>query len=112
MKNFILSATLLVTSSLLLPAQELATLVDDGLKAMNEEKWEQALALNAQAIEKHGEDSKSALDTYGPQFGMIWFRKGICELQLKKFDDAIKSFEVTYKDFPNTPEKDGNAFEK
>ena len=112
MKNFILSATLLVTSSLLLPAQELATLVDDGLKAMNEGKWEQALALNAQAIEKHGEDSKAALDTYGPQFGMIWFRKGICELQLKKFDDAVKSFEATYKDFPNTPEKDGNAFEK
>jgi tetratricopeptide (TPR) repeat protein len=112
MKNFILSAALLVTSSLILPAQDLTTLVDDGLKAMNEGKWEQALALNAQAIEKHGEDKKAALETYGPQFGMIWFRKGVCELQLKKFDDAMKSFEATYKDFPNTPEKDGNIFSK
>ena len=111
MKKFILSATLLVTS-VLLPAQELATLVDDGLKAMNEKKWEQALALNAQAIEKHGANAKEAYDLYGPQFGMIWFRKGVCELQLKKFDDAMKSFEVVHKDFPNTPEKDGNPFVK
>lgn len=111
MKNLILSATLLLTSALL-PAQELATLVDDGLKAMNEGKWEQALALNAQAIEKHGPDAKQAIEDFGPQFGMIWYRKGICELQLKKFDDAMKSFEVVHRDFPNNAERDGNAFEK
>lgn len=111
MKKLILTATLLITSCLL-PAQELATLVDDGLKAMNEEKWEQGLALNAQAVEKFGADSKKALEKYGPQFGMIWFRKGICELQLKKFDDAMKSFETTYKEFPNTKERDGNPFDK
>ncbi|MEY3396026.1 MAG: hypothetical protein RL346_2263 [Verrucomicrobiota bacterium] len=111
MKKLILTATLLLIPCLL-PAQELATLVDDGLKAMNEEKWEQGLALNAQAIEKHGPDAKKALEKYGPQFGMIWFRKGVCELQLKKFDDAIKSFETTYKEFPNTKERDGNPFDK
>jgi len=111
MKHFILSATLLVTSTLL-PAQELATLVDDGLKAMTEGKWEQALALNAQAIEKYGQNSAEALKTYGPQFGIIWYRKGACELQLKKFDDAIKSFQTTYTDFPNTKERDGNPFDK
>ncbi len=111
MKKLIFTATLLITSCLL-PAQDLATLVDEGLKAMNEEKWEQALALNAQAIEKNGSDAKKALEKYGPQFGMIWFRKGICELQLKKFDDAMKSFETTYKDFPNTKEKGGNPFDK
>ncbi|MES2980939.1 MAG: tetratricopeptide repeat protein [Verrucomicrobiota bacterium] len=111
MKNFILTATLLLTSALL-QAQELATLVDDGLKAMNEKKWEQALALNAQAIEKHGPDPKVAMEDFGPQFAMIWFRKGICELQLKKFADAMKSFEIVSKDFPNNAEKDGNEFEK
>jgi tetratricopeptide (TPR) repeat protein len=111
MKNFILTATLLVTSTLL-PAQELATLVDDTLKAMGEGKWEQALALSAKTVEEYGQDKARALDTYGPQFGSIFYRKGICELQLKKFDDAMGSFEATYKDFPNTPEADGNAFQK
>jgi tetratricopeptide (TPR) repeat protein len=112
MKNFILTATLLVTSAIILPAQELATLVDNGLKAMEESKWEQALAINAQAIEKHGPNPKDALDLYGPQFGMIHYRKGICELQLKKFDDAMKSFEIVSKDFPNGPDRGGNDFEK
>lgn len=111
MKNFILTATLLITTAML-PAQELATLVDNGLKAMEEKKWDQALALNAQAIEKHGPDAKAALDTWGPQFGMIHYRKGICELQLKKFDDAMKSFESCYRDFPNKAEGDGNTFNK
>lgn len=111
MKNFILTATLLITTAML-PAQELATLVDNGLKAMNEKNWEQALALNAQAIEKHGQNAKEARDTWGPQFGMIHYRKGICELQLKKFEDAMKSFETCYRDFPNDAEKDGNNFNK
>ncbi len=109
MKNFILSATLLLTSSLL-PAQEIATLVDSALKAMEEGKWEQALAFNAKAIELHGPTPKEALDQYGPQFGNIHYRKGICELNLKKFDDAMKSFETTHKDFPNGAEGDGNTF--
>ena len=111
MKNFILTATLLITTAML-PAQELATLVDNGLKAMNEKNWEQALALNAQAIEKHGPNAKEARDQWGPQFGMIHYRKGICELQLKKFEDAMKSFEICYRDFPNDAEKDGNNFNK
>lgn len=109
MKNFILSATLLLTSSLL-PAQEIATLVESSLKAMEEGKWEQALAFNAKAIELHGPTPKEALDQHGPQFAGIHFRKGICELNLKKFDDAMKSFETAHKDFPNTPEADGNKF--
>lgn len=110
MKNFILTATLLVTSSML-PAQELATLAETGFKAMTEKKWEQALAINAQAIEK-APDPKQALDEFGPQFAMFWFRQGICQLQLKKFPEAMKSFEVVSKDFPNNAERDGNEFVK
>lgn len=111
MKHFILAATLMVTTALL-PAQDLANLVDNGLKAMEEKNWEQALALNAQAIEKFGQDGKAAREEWGPQFGMIHYRKGICELNLKKFEDAMKSFEACYRDFPNDAERDGNNFHK
>jgi tetratricopeptide (TPR) repeat protein len=112
MKKFILTTTLLLTTVIALPAQELATLVENSIKAMDERKWEQGLAFGAQAIEKHGSNPKDALDLWGPQFGTIHYRKGICELQLNKFADAMKSFESCYKDFPNSPEKDGNNFNK
>ncbi|MFK7912034.1 MAG: tol-pal system YbgF family protein [Akkermansiaceae bacterium] len=52
---------------------------------------------------------------YGPKFGVIWYRKGLCELRLandakrknalddanKWFDKAAKSFEECYKKYPN-----------
>ena len=52
---------------------------------------------------------------YGPKFGVIYYRKGLCELKLageakrgnrqadtsKWFEEAAKSFEVCYTKFPN-----------
>jgi tetratricopeptide (TPR) repeat protein len=52
---------------------------------------------------------------YGPKFGVIYYRKGLCELKLageakrgnrqadasKWFEEAAKSFEICYTKFPN-----------
>jgi tetratricopeptide (TPR) repeat protein len=113
MKKFLLAIALLASSSSL-HAQEkgLPELVDTALKAMNAGDWEQALALNKEATDRFGENPERAMNMYGPQFGVIWFRKGVSELKLKKYEEAMKSFEATYKDFPNDKEKKGNLFEK
>ncbi len=101
MKKLLLAFTLLVTSAQLhaAPDDDLGSLVNKGLAAMKAGEWEQALALNSEAVERFG--GNTALQLYGPQFGNIVYRKGICELKLNKFEEAIKSFESTYKDFPN-----------
>lgn len=112
MKNLIIATTLLASSALLHAEADLATLADNGLKAMNAGKWEEALKLNGEAVEKFGQNPGLARNLYGPQFGVIWFRKGIAELKLKKFEDAMKSFEATYKDFPNGEDAQGNPFNK
>ena len=101
MKKLLLAFTLLVTSAQLhaAPDDDLGSLVNKGLAAMKAGEWEQALAFNAEAVERFG--GNTALQLYGPQFGNVVYRKGICELKLNKFEEAIKSFEATYKDFPN-----------
>lgn len=112
----LLLALALLASSIPLHAQEqdLPELVDNALKAMNEGKWEEALALNAEAVKRFGGNPKNALDLHGPQFGVILFRKGISELKLDKNEDAIKSFESAYKDYPNDGKAagGGNIFNK
>jgi tetratricopeptide (TPR) repeat protein len=78
---------------------DLGTLVTNGLTAMNAEKWPEALALHTQAVERFGKNQP--LQLFGPQFGVIYYRKGICELKLQMWEDAAKSFETCYRDFPN-----------
>ena len=114
MKKLILALALLATSTHLgaAPDDSLPDLANKGLAAMREGNWEEALTLHKDAVERFGGDS--ALQLYGPQFGNLWARKGIAELKLKKFEDAEKSFEVAYKDFPNDGEVagGGNQFAK
>lgn len=114
MKTLILSLTLAVTSLHLsaAPDDDLGGLVNKGLAAMKQNQWEEALAFNQEAVERFG--GKNALQLFGPQFGNIYYRKGICELKLNKFEEAAKSFEATYKDFPNAGKAagGGNLFEK
>lgn len=109
---------MLLTSSLPLSAAEgddLGALVNKGLAAMKAGQWEEALANNTEAVERYGKSLKTTLQLYGPQFGNIWYRKGISELKLNKFEDAMKSFETCYKDYPNggdVPPGGGNLFNK
>jgi len=91
-------------------------LVDQSLKAMNEEKWDDALKMlsdAAKSVEKLG-DRKDLV--YGAQAGVIYYRKGICEMKLGKFKEAMGSFEICYKDYPNKPDPSGkpggNVFNK
>lgn len=78
---------------------DLVTLVDDSLKAMKAGKWEEGLDLNTRAIKGYG--ANNPLQIHGPKFGEIYYRKGLCEMKLRKWDEAIKSFEICYRDFPN-----------
>lgn len=90
---------------------QLGELVNFSIQLMQKKQWKKALEFNQEAINSEG--GEGALKTWGPLFGTIWYRKGLCEYQLEQWDAAAKSFEQCYKNFPN---KDGamneNQFEK
>jgi tetratricopeptide (TPR) repeat protein len=90
---------------------DVGTLVTNSLTLMNAQKWDEALALLTRADERFG---KNALQLFGPQFGVVLYRKGICEMKTKKWEDAMKSFERCYRDFPNdgAVAGGGNIFQK
>ncbi len=90
---------------------DLGTLANKGLVAMNAEKWDEALKHHTEAVTRFG--GKNALTLHGPRFGQIHYRKGICETKLKRWNEAMASFEACHRDFPNSArEGGGNPFEK
>ena len=88
----------------------LEELVEQARAAMAGSRWEQALELNTQVVERFGQDPPQK--KYGAQFGAVFHHKGVCEMKLKKWQDAIRSFEICYRDFPNQGVDRGNAFQK
>ena len=90
--------------------ETLATLVEKSRVAMNESRWEQALDFNTKAVSRFGKNDP--LQTYGSQFGTIYYRKGVCEMKLKRWPDALRSFEICYQDFPNQGVVRSNPFQK
>lgn len=112
MKKLLLALAFAATAVPASAQESLPELVDAALLAMKEEKWAEALALNTKAA-GFGKNPKMAVQLYGAQFGTIIYRKGMCELKLKKFDDAMNSFESCYKDYPNDKVAGGgNVFQK
>jgi tetratricopeptide (TPR) repeat protein len=91
---------------------DLDSLRGKSLTAMNAEKWEDALTLLTRAVDRFGKNNPGVL--FGPQFGVLYYRKGICELKLARWPEAMKSFETCYRDFPNAGAKagGGNIFHK
>ncbi|MDP3849591.1 MAG: tetratricopeptide repeat protein [Luteolibacter sp.] len=89
---------------------DLGTLVNNALAAMKAEKWEEALAASNDAVARYGKNQP--LKLFGPKFGTIYYRKGICELKLKKWNEALESFETCYRDFPNPAGGRENPFQK
>jgi tetratricopeptide (TPR) repeat protein len=79
--------------------ENLEALVEQSRTAMKAGHWKQALDLNTQAVTNFGQDQP--LRKFGPQFGAVYYHKGICEMKLKKWADAMQSFEICYRDFPN-----------
>ncbi len=112
MKKLLLALVFAATAIPVSAQDSLPELVDKALKAMKEEKWEEALSLNTKAAGL-GKNPKHAIQIYGLQFGIIIYRKGMCELKLKKFDAAMQSFESCYRDYPNDKATGGgNLFHK
>ena len=105
-------AILMVAAAPWAEAQERAevqALNAQALTAMEGNQWEEALKLFDRCIETHGAD---ALGKFGPSFGVTWYRKGMCEMRLKRWDAAAKSFEICYRAFPNKGSGEGNIFNK
>ena len=63
-------------------------------------KWSQALRQLTAACNK-----PNLKTLYGSKIGVLFYRKGICHSKLNQFDEAMKSFETCYRDYP--PDKDG-----
>ncbi len=90
--------------------ESLEVLVEKSQLAMKENQWEQALGYHTQALTRFG--TNEALRIYGAQFGAIHYRRGLCEMKLKRWQDALRSFEICYRDFPNEGTERGNPFQK
>lgn len=103
-----LSLSLLGTVS----AQNLNTQLTQANQAMQQRQFEKAQALYERITSTY--DGRAPM-LYGPKFGFMWYRKGICELKLANdakrknqldgaaqwFEKAAKSFETCYKKYPN-----------
>jgi tetratricopeptide (TPR) repeat protein len=98
--------------SVIAQEEDLGTLIGRAQDAMKAERWEEALVSIASAEERFGKAGQ--LMAYGPQFGAVFFHKGTCLMKLKRWDDAMRSFEICYRDFPNTvlATENGNVFQK
>jgi tetratricopeptide (TPR) repeat protein len=96
------------------PEESFGSLVERSLAEINAEKWQEALGTLDQIVERFGADNP--LHGFGPQFGAIYYRKGVCEMKLHRWTDAENSFEICYRDFgnPTTGSSNGNvnAFQK
>ncbi len=88
----------------------LGELVQHSITLMQFKQWDRALKFSEQAIKDEGD---GALEQWGPLFGTIYYRKGLCEMKLKKYGAAASSFEKCYRDFPNKKNAmNENEFEK
>lgn len=78
--------------------QELFEAAGEAMEAAN---WEEALKPLEILIKEYADD---AMEDYGPMFGVMYFRKGFCLKNLKRFDEALEAYEISYTKFANTPQ--------
>ena len=105
-------ALLMLTFSESARAQSLPERMTQANQAWKDQRYDKCQAIFLRIVENFGGRAKML---YGPRFGVIWYRKGLSELKLaniakrannvdeatKWFEEAAKSFEVCYKEFPN-----------
>lgn len=103
-----ISAGCLLAAAAAQDIDELSTLLPESLAAMKAEKWKDALKLLTQATTLKSDE---ALRAFGPQYGVVWYRRGICEMKLQRWDAAIHSFEACYRDYPNRSSSGGNIYQ-
>ncbi len=91
----------------------LALRADRALAAMAEGNWANAMAAHDQLIAEINQDASN--DRLEPEIGVLYFRRGLCEMKLKMWKNAMHSFGICYRYFPN-PEPyqgiGGNVFHK
>lgn len=106
------AALALVVSLLPAAAQDkgLGGIVERTGAAMDAGNWQEALDLANRAVRLYGEDNPRKV--YGAQFGAVYYRRGLCEMKLKRWDDAMRSFGICYRDFPNRARDNGNIYQK
>jgi tetratricopeptide (TPR) repeat protein len=106
----LLGASIALVGAPFVQAQQgksLDELVSQSLIHMKNNRWEQALADLTAAC------SKPNIKTlYGSKIGVLFYRKGICELRLNQFAEAKASFETCYRDFPSDKDGGGNIYHK
>ncbi|RYD37866.1 MAG: tetratricopeptide repeat protein, partial [Verrucomicrobiaceae bacterium] len=88
----------------------LGGIIERATAAMDAGEWQEAFDLANRAVRLYGEDDPRKV--YGAQFGSVYYRKGLCEMKLKRWEDAMRSFEICYRDFPNTAGDKGNIYQK
>jgi tetratricopeptide (TPR) repeat protein len=90
-------------------AAELGDWVEKSEAAMKAEKWQESLDWVSHVLTLPDAERKS----YGPQLGVIYYRKGLCEIKLKRWAAAMESFEICYRDYPNDNRgMEGNIYQK
>ncbi|HUF62453.1 MAG TPA: tetratricopeptide repeat protein [Verrucomicrobiales bacterium] len=80
-------------------SETVTSLFNRGVSHMESDEWEQAHASFSRIVEVFGTDDPMTF--YGPQFGVIYYHKGLCEMRLGRYDEAIGSFETCHRQFPN-----------
>lgn len=75
----------------------LSSLVERSRVEMESGQWNDALATLQKAIDDFGQNTNGI----GPQFGVVYYRKGLCEGRLGRWEAARQSFEECYTRFPN-----------
>ncbi|MEM0897801.1 MAG: tetratricopeptide repeat protein [Verrucomicrobiota bacterium] len=72
--------------------------LNKAVQTMENGNWEEAERLLKKLIVDFKDQ---AFATYGPAFGVVFYNLGYCQIQLQKFGDAAKNFEICYKEYPN-----------
>lgn len=89
-------------------AMNIGEMVKQSEAAMSEGRWQDAHDILKQAVDVQAGNPKVHMIVYGPQFGLLHYRKGLAEVRLGMWDEALKSFEACYRDFPPDPERPDN----
>lgn len=92
-------AACLVLVALPLHAQEdFGKVQQEGINAMKAGDWAGAQKIFQGFVDDF---QNTAVKVYGPKFGWFYYNKGITELKLKAYDDAVNSFQTCFEKFPN-----------
>ncbi len=84
------------------------TLTAKAQQAIQLADWAVGLKILTEVVDRYGPDAKVE---FGAQFGSILFNKGVCEFQLKKYEEAKTTFKKCFEEFPNTLNADAKAGE-